>query len=122
MSPRAEQRKRRLEMKTTVIALLVMTFSLAAGVSYAQMGQQGQMGGMGQGQGPGTMGSMGQGGGMMMCPMMGGMMGTMMGGMMQGGMPSDPKATGMVLQMRGEMMQKMGEIMQKYGKQLSEQK
>jgi hypothetical protein len=114
MSPRAEQRKRRLEMKTTVMALLVMTFSLAAGVSYAQMGQQGQMGGMGQGQGSGTMGSMGQDGGMMMCPMM--------GGMMQGGMPSDPKATGMMLQMRGEMMQKIGEIMQKYGKQLSEQK
>ena len=87
------------------------------------MSGQPPMGGMGQA--PGGMGGMmGQGGGMerhhmMTCPMMMGAGGGMMGGMMPGmGMTgaSDPKAMGLMLQMRGEMMQKMGEIIMKYGR------
>ncbi|HKB24802.1 MAG TPA: hypothetical protein VKG64_07075 [Methylomirabilota bacterium] len=58
------------------------------------------------------------GGGMgMMCPMMMGMMG---GGGMMGGQ-QDPKLTGRMLQLHGEMMKAMGDVLMKHGKALETQ-
>ena len=66
--------------------------------------------------GPGMMGTM-----PMMHQMMGGHTDPCGPGMMGGG-PMDPKTTGRMLQMRGEMCKAMGEIMIKYGKMMEEGK
>ena len=106
-------------MRRTFVLIIVTAFVLGAAAQLpAQQPDPGQHHGApekGQpaapgGTGQGMMGGMGMMGGGM-CPMMGGMM-PMMGG------PTDPKAMGRMLQMRGEMMKAMGEVMMKHGKMM----
>ncbi len=98
-------------MRRAMLWSAVVVFGLASvsGPASAQMGTPAQP--------PGQAPSMGGGGMMpgMMCPMM-------MGGMGMMGSSADPKLTGRMLQMRGEMMKAMGDVMMKHGKMLEEGK
>lgn len=67
----------------------------------SMMGQHGHM----HGGGPGMMGGMREG---MRCQMMGGMLGPLPP-------PSDPKAYGRALALRGEILKAIGEVMMKHG-------
>jgi len=103
-------------------AVAVGAMFLLASSAAAQSSSGGQMpmSPGGQQPSPGMPGMMHQGGmmGGMMCPMMGDGMGM---GMMAGG-TQDPKVTGRLLQIRGEMLRAMGDIMVKHGQAMEQGK
>ena len=108
---------KRITIISVSLAVLVLIGSAAVIGGQMPMGGQGgreeQPSGQSPTMGRGMMGMPMMG---MMCPMMGGQMDPM--GMMGGG-AMDPKATGRMLELRGELLRAMGDVLIKHGQAMS---